>query len=220
MAIAYDQLLLERLQQSHSTRARHPYEATSSLTGGLVPGAAELLTRADPGTRARMLRQLQGTVGNASVQRMLSRVAATATVPVQRCGPIPCDCPPEKKAVEEQTAVQRVVEDGPRDAGAPGGGRQQASPASAAGFNANPCITECEERFQECLHPPWWKFWETPDPNQCLAERQACLRECPHSAECGDYCEPGEGCNACCDFDCKGDEDGARRCKTKCRGYR
>lgn len=75
MIFAHDQLPLERPQQSHSTRARHPYEATSSLTGGLVTGAAGLLTHADPGTRARILRQFQGTAGNASVQRMLRGVA-------------------------------------------------------------------------------------------------------------------------------------------------
>lgn len=223
MAIAHDQFPLEQLRQDHSRRTRHPCEAASSLPGVLVTGDAELLTRADPGTRARMLRQFQGTVGNASVQRMLWQVA-TATVPVQRCGPIPCDCPPEEKRAA-RTVMQRAMAERPQavgtQGGGSGGGTQQATPASAARFNANACVTECEERFQECLHPPWWQFWNTPDPNQCLAERQACLRECQHSAaECGDYCDPGDGqqaCEACCDFDCEGNPEGARMCKTKCR---
>ncbi|MGH3839012.1 MAG: transposase, partial [Pseudonocardiaceae bacterium] len=55
-----------------------------------------------------------------------------------------------------------------------------------------------------------------------LGINEQTLRECPHSAaECGDYCDPGDGqaaCEACCDFDCKGNPEGARMCKTKCRG--
>jgi hypothetical protein len=75
----------------------------------------------------------------------------------------------------------------PTDAGLPGGvstppspdnSSQQPAAAPQPGPSGNACLDDCERKFKECLNPPWWQFWKVPDPNQCLAERQACQREC------------------------------------------
>jgi hypothetical protein len=84
----------------------------------------------------------------------------------------------------------------PADAALPGGvsappgpdnSTQEASAVSQ--MDANPCLDDCEGKFNECLNPPWWQFWKTPDPNQCLAERQACLRECQGASKGRWSCE-------------------------------
>ena len=90
------------------------------------------------------------------------------------------------------------------------------SPTPSAG---GPCVKDCERRFDECLRPPWWRSWNTPDPNQCLADRQACLRSCRATvAGCGEgICTPGPDCSACCQFHCP---DNYSECARNCSPYR
>lgn len=98
-----------------------------------------------------------------------------------------------------------------------GGGRRvyesewEAGPAS--------CLQDCETKFQSCLNPPWWKPWITPNPNQCLAERQACQRGCqpPTAAGCGKGICEGPNCAACCQFMCP---NNLSECMRLCSPYR
>jgi Domain of unknown function (DUF4157) len=85
---------------------------------------------------------------------------------------------------------------GPKDAGLPGGVSTPPAPDdsaldSSAATNqvGDPCLSDCERKFNECLNPPWWQFWKKPDPNQCLAEREACLRDCPGASKGRWSCE-------------------------------
>jgi len=81
------------------------------------------------------------------------------------------------------------------------------------------CLQECERKFQACLNPSWWQFWKTPNPTQCLAERQACQRGCQPvaPAKCGwDVC-PGKDCKQCCDFQCP---QNPAECYPVCDPYR
>jgi Domain of unknown function (DUF4157) len=132
-------------------------------------------------------------------------------------------CRQQREAVRDQrpdsagghvfARVQRQDDGGVTDGGSlPGGVPTPPSPevgsSAAGGASANPCVDQCEKQFNDCLNPPWWQFWKTPNPNQCLADRQACLRNCPqsppvHPQGCGEgLCEPGPGCEACCQFFC------------------
>jgi hypothetical protein len=81
------------------------------------------------------------------------------------------------------------------------------------------CLRECERKFQECLNPPWWQFWKTPNPNQCLAERQVCQRGCRPvtPAGCGEGLCEGTGCEACCQFHCP---NNLSECLRLCSPYR
>jgi hypothetical protein len=81
------------------------------------------------------------------------------------------------------------------------------------------CLQDCERKFQECLNPPWWQFWKTPNPNQCLAERQVCQRGCRPvtPAGCGEGLCEGTGCEACCQFHCP---NNLSECLRLCSPYR
>jgi hypothetical protein len=127
-----------------------------------------------------------------------------------------------QQADEQDTSTTTAT---PMDAGLPGGvstsptpddSAQGASVASQLG--GNPCLAKCEKKFNECLHPPAWQFWKIPDPNQCLAERQACQRECQvHTAGCGEGLCEGPNCRACCSFFCS---NHLSECLSLCDPYR
>jgi hypothetical protein len=95
---------------------------------------------------------------------------------------------------EQQTSNTTA---GPADAGLPGGvstppvadDSDQTPAATQTGPGSSPCLDDCEQKFQDCLNPPIWQFWKTPDPNQCLAERQACQRDCQEASKGRWSCE-------------------------------
>jgi hypothetical protein len=82
------------------------------------------------------------------------------------------------------TAIAR--QQGPSDAGLPGGvstppvpqNPSQGGGPAPTGSGKDPCVDDCERKFNECLNPPWWKFWKTTDSTECLAERSACESAC------------------------------------------
>jgi hypothetical protein len=81
------------------------------------------------------------------------------------------------------------------------------------------CAQECERKFQACLNPSWWQFWKTPNPTQCLAERQVCLQGCQTvtPSGCGEGICEGPGCDACCQFHCP---NNLSECRRLCSPYR
>jgi hypothetical protein len=91
------------------------HQARSADDIGAVPAGRERMKRPATGPGLSAVLALQRSAGNAAVATMLR---AAHNPVVQRCGPVPCDCPPEEKAAAAGSAdqmpsvVQRSLGDG------------------------------------------------------------------------------------------------------------
>ena len=103
------------------------------------------------------------------VSRTLSSSPSGAAQRQCACGGECEDCRKRPEAAVQRQAIMRDA--------LPHLQRQEdGAPGSMTGDS---CVDACEKRFNECIHPPWWQFWRIPDPQECLAQRSHCLRNCP-----------------------------------------
>jgi hypothetical protein len=226
----YPDAMLEHL--GHAAAETHSEAEAESLAGAMVPLAARIIPRAAP----VLMRATPGLVsGVAGVVRSLHRNPATRpllrVVPTIVRGTASTIAQQASRgvAVTPQAAVRALARQTLRVLGSPQQSVQafrrsraldQALHRTAGGPVAESpgCLQQCDKTFNECLNPPWWQFWKTPDPNKCLAQRSACMRGCsPRPSGCGEGLCEGPNCYACCDFHCPNNKS---ECYRLCSPYR